>query len=129
MQQATLHIQIDDVSAADAEELDRQAAELLDELNAWDDLDAGQPAASQESSPGSKGLAPDWDLLVKVLSASGVSALVAALGAFLNRNSSRSLTLEINGNTLQVSHITQEKQDELIAWFQIQSGLSLNGGK
>lgn len=130
MDQPIVHIRIEGGSEADAEDLECLASELLMELRDIDEVEAAPGEAREAAPEESKGPAVDWgSVAVKILSAGGLGSLVTALANFLNRDRDRSVTLEINGNKLQVSNLSKADAQELVRWFQLQTGMSLTTGK
>lgn len=104
----------------DGEELEKLTRQLREELLELDvqavDLmtDGLIPAKAKAGDP------ITWGTLLLTLAASGgvFTALIRVLQAWLTRHERRSITLEIEGDKLQVTGITSAEQQQLIdAWL------------
>jgi len=126
MAPTSLHIYLNHPQTLDAEDRARLAGELLQELACVDGCeaccDAGSPAPA-----GTKGASEvNWGVVTaSVISGGGLSGFLAALSTYLQRDRTRSVTLEINGNKLQVSNLSKTEAQALVDWFQTQTGFNL----
>ena len=99
----------------DLERLTRQLREELSELDVQADLMTGGPAPANAKA----GDIVVWGTLLLTLAASGgvFTTLFGVLQAWLTRHERRGVTLEIDGDQLQVTGITSAEQQRLIdAW-------------
>ena len=99
----------------DLERLTRQLREELSELDVQADLMTGGPAPANAKA----GDIFVWGTLLLTLAASGgvFTTLFGVLQAWLTRHDRRCVTLEIDGDKLQVTGITSTEQQRLIdAW-------------
>jgi hypothetical protein len=104
----------------DSEELEKLTRQLQEELLELDvqavDWMTGRPLPAKAKA----GDPISWGMLLLTLAASGgvFTALISVLQAWLTRHERRSVTLEIEGDKLQVTGITSTKQQQLIdAWL------------
>ena len=115
-----LLVTLDAESKTDTEDLERLTRQLREELSELDvhaDLMTGGPAPINAKA----GEAIEWGTLLLTLVASGgaITTLFNVLQACLTRNDRRGVTLEINGDKLQVTGIGSAEQRRLIdTWLQ-----------
>ena len=107
-------------AGADAEETDLLGRSLRRELRSLD-VDDVAPVPAGESPPGSKGVdaASATQLLVTLSASGGVFAMVVAtVRDWLSRRSGGStVTLTIDGDTLELSNATAAERAELVETF------------
>ena len=101
-----------DTDSEDLERLTRQLREELSELDVQADLMTGGSAPANTKA----GDVIQWGTLLLTLAASGgvITTLIGALQAWLTRHDRRCVTLEIDGDKLQVTGITSTEQQGLI---------------
>ena len=104
-----------DTDTEDLERLTRQLREELSELDVQADLMSGEPAPANTKA----GDVITWGTLLLTWAASGgaITTLINVLQGWLTRHDRRCITLEINGNKLQVTGITSAEQQRLIEAF------------
>ncbi len=102
----------------DAEDLERLTRQLRDELS---ELDVQADFVTSGSAPVNTkaGDVIEWGkLLLTLVSGGAITALFGTLQSWLTRHERRSVTLEINGDKLQVTSISSVEQKQLIgAWM------------
>ncbi|NUR06822.1 MAG: hypothetical protein HOQ22_04020 [Nocardioidaceae bacterium] len=104
---------------ADAEELDRLAGDLRQELLQLD-VDSVSPLAAGPAPDDSKGLelAAIGALLVHLKdSLPLVNAVVSVVRTWVQRGASRSLKVTVDGRTLELSAATADQQQQLVDEF------------
>jgi hypothetical protein len=127
-QKTQLILNLDTGAESDVEELAELTPQLRTELLELDvdtvDLVSVEkaPAKAKAGDPAAWG-----ELLVTLTSSGGVLvALVSLLQSWLTHNERRSVTLEIDGDKLEVTGISSEEQQRLIdAWLSRQTGIVL----
>jgi hypothetical protein len=100
----------------DDEELQQLTIQLRNEILDLD-VEAVSLVEAEEAPAGTKAGAPvTWGTLLVTLAASGgvLTALVNLLKSWLVRNEQRSITLEIEGDRLEVTGLSSEEQQHLI---------------
>jgi hypothetical protein len=105
-----------DTDTEDLERLTRQLREELSDLDVQADLMTGGSAPANAMA----GDIIEWGTLLVTLAASGgvITTLINVLQAWLTRHDRRCVTLEINGDKLQVTGISSAEQQQLIdAWL------------
>jgi len=105
-----------ETDSEDLERLTRQLREELSELDVQADLMTGGPAPVNTRA----GDIITWGTLLLTLAASGgaITTLIGVLQAWLTRQERRGVTLEMDGDKLQVTGITSAEQQRLIdAWL------------
>jgi len=114
------------VQGEDEEERVYLAELLAYELRQLDEVVSVNPAEGDPLAAGAKGSPVDWStLVVGFAESTGFAAVVAALGGWLSRDKRRSIKLQVGSNSIDVSGITKEQQEDLINWFKTQTGLHL----
>lgn len=124
-QTTQLILKIDAGPEADAEELEELTRKLREELaeldvKAVDLVRAEAPARAKVDDPAT------WGMLLVALTASGgvITTLISTLQSWLTRHERRSVTLEIEGDKLEVTGISSEEQQRLInAWVSRHKGI------
>ena len=114
-----LKLTINPTAETDDEELDRLARQLRQEILDLDVEDA-VPLKAGEAPEGSKGdVVALGALLITTLASSGVMPhLFDLLKTWLTRHGLRSVTLEIDGDKLEVKGVSAQEQKQLIdAWM------------
>ncbi|KQU66405.1 hypothetical protein ASD62_18515 [Phycicoccus sp. Root563] len=115
----TVHLTLAE-AGSDRTRLDQLARLLRDELGQLDGADV-RPGPSQHAPPGARGVdAPTVSTLVVALMGSGgLTALVAAVRAWLDRGheAPRSIHLELEGDVLELSGATPAENDRLVSLF------------
>jgi hypothetical protein len=117
--QIQLKLTINPTSQTDAEELDRLTRQLRQEILGLDVEDVA-PVKAEGVPEGSKGDAFALGaLLITTLASSGAFPYIFdLLKTWLTRHGLRSVTLEIDGDTLEVKGVSAEEQKQLIdAWM------------
>lgn len=105
-----------ETDSEDLERLTRQLREELSELDVQADLMTGGPTPVNTKA----GDIITWGTLLLTLAASGgaITTLIGVLQAWLTRHERRGVTLEMDGDKLQVTGITSAEQQRLIeAWL------------
>jgi hypothetical protein len=120
--QLTLNLVTDpDVDAAELADLTQRLRRELLEL----DVDRVELPRSGPPPPGAKAIEPFslGTLIITLASAGGVlTSLIGLLQSWLNRNNQRQVKLAINGDTLEVSGLSSDEQQRLIAnWLERQA--------
>ena len=112
-----LELRIDlGMEAADADERDEAARALGAELRELDVEDVRRPAAP--APPGSRGAeAAVLGTLVVTLGRGALAAVTGAIQQWIARRGGRSVTLELDGDRLEVSGISGAEQRRLIETF------------
>lgn len=118
MRQATLTL--NPAREADGEKLERLTRQLRSELLELD-VEAVELTRGGKAPPKSKaGDAITWGTLLLTLAASGgvLTTLIQVLQSWLTRHEQRSLTLEIDGDRLEITGISSKEQRRLVeAWL------------
>jgi hypothetical protein len=108
----------------DAEELADLTQRLRQELLEFD-VDQVELPRSGPTPPGAKAIEPFslGTLIITLTAAGGVlTSLISLLQSWLNRNNQRQVKLAINGDTLEVSGLSSDDQQRLIAkWLRRQA--------
>jgi hypothetical protein len=123
-QMTELILHLDPDHEGDAEELEKFSRQLREELMDMD-LEAVDFISTGETPEKAKGFPIEWGTLIVALVASGgvITTLINVLKSWLTRQDRRSITLEINGDKLEVSSISSEEQQKLIdLWLSRHSG-------
>lgn len=106
---------------ADAQEQEQLCQLLRQELLQLD-IESAQPAMQESLPEGVKAAgAMDWATLLITLSQSGgvLSSVVLTIQSWLGRQDNCSISLEINGNKLDIKGLSDEHQSKLIEnWLQ-----------
>lgn len=109
---------------ADAEELDAAARALRDELLELD-VDAVDRVSAGPAPEGAR--AVEASVLAAMAVQLGQATLGAVLGtvrAWVGRGADRSVKLTVDGDTIELSHVSSDQQEELIAAFLARHGPS-----
>jgi len=118
---AELHLELRLPDGADAEELDTATARLRGDLLDLD-VDRVERVASGEAPPGARAaeIAALGELLLHLArNAEAITSVVASLQAWLSRDAGRSVKLEMDGESLEVTGISSREQERLIsAWIE-----------
>jgi hypothetical protein len=114
---ALLQIQIGQPQDTDAEELEDATGRLRDELLELD-VDAVERPAAGSAPPGSRGLevAALGTLLVSVAH-DALPVVLATLGRWVSRHGERRVTIELDGDRIEVSGASAEDQRRLVDAF------------
>jgi hypothetical protein len=122
-----MFISVGDITEADAEELASQASQLANELRELDAVNTAEPVQDVEDRPeGIKGGVVDFSTLLVTLSgASGITAFVTTLGSWLSRDRSRTLKIQVAGQSLELTGVSAKEQEDLVRWFKAQAGKQL----
>ena len=119
-QTGQLLLTLDAGPGADAEELAEVARQLRTELLELD-VETIEFGSSGETPEGAKaGSAVDWSTLLLTLAASGgaLTTIIGVLQSWLTRFEKRSVTLEIDGDKLEITGISSKEQRRLVdAWL------------
>jgi hypothetical protein len=112
-----LQIQIGQGKGTDAEELEDATGRLREELLELD-VDAVDRPAAGPAPPGSRGLeiAALGTLLV-TLAHDALPVVLATLGSWVSRHGERSVTIELDGDRIEVSGASAEDQRRLVEAF------------
>jgi hypothetical protein len=117
---ATLGIQVELGPDADAEEVAEAAQQLRRELLDLD-VDSVQLPAGGKPPPGTRGveLAALGGLLVTVGQSQVLGSVIAAIRSWLGGSPGRSIKLELDGDTLELTGISSKEQRRLVdEWLQ-----------
>jgi hypothetical protein len=105
---------------SDREERAELAWGLSEELRALDVEDVSRPAGQPQI--GTKGSALEWAQLVVTLAGS-LPPLVGAVRGWLGRHPGAAVSLEIDGDRLELTNVAADERRELIdAWMQRHGG-------
>ncbi len=119
--EVVIGVQLDPASEEDEQRLDELTARLRRELLELDVESVDRPAG-EDAPPGSRGLdlAAAGLVVVRLAkSAAGLKAVIRHLQDWLTRNDERTVKLEVDGDTLEMTGITSAQQDLLItAWVE-----------
>jgi len=130
-QTAQLMLNIDAGPEADAEELEQLTRQLRGELTELD-VETVNLIRGGAAPRGAKVGDPiTWGALLVTLIASGgvLTTLIGALQSWLTRHERRSVTLEIDGDKLEVTGISSEEQQRLVnAWVSRHTGIVIAHG-
>jgi hypothetical protein len=125
-QRAQLILDIDAGPDTDTEELAELTQQLRRELSELD-VEAVDLVRAGEAPEGAKAGDPiAWGELLVTLAASGgaLATLINVLQSWLTRHERRSVTLEIEGDALEVTGISSEEQQRLInTWLSRHGGI------
>lgn len=113
-------LHIDTNQETDAQELEHLTQQLRNELLELNVESADLVQAGEKPSQAKVGDPISWGTILVTLLATGgvVTTLINAIQSWLTRNERRSITLEIDGNKLQITGISSEEQQQLIdAWI------------
>lgn len=106
-------------SELDAEEKELVTRQLREELMRLD-VDGVDFVKSGKAPAKAKGDPITWGTLLLTLAASGgvLTTLIGVVQSWLTRHNQRSISLEVNGNKIDVDDITSEDQKRLIdSWI------------
>jgi|GEM_PF-3480500 len=121
-----LYVSVNSTSDIDNEDIDEMARDLMQELIDLDGIGSVDLVA-QKSPEGAKGPGIDFGtVLVKIVEVGGISTLITVLGTWLSRDRSRTLKLQIDDKSLEITGISKTEQADLIQWFKIQTGIRLD---
>ena len=130
-QTAQLMLNIDAGPEADAEELEQLTRQLRGELTELDVETVNLVRAGAAPRGAKVGDPITWGALLVTLTASGgvITTLIGALQPWLTRHERRSVTLEIDGDKLEVTGISSEEQQRLVnAWVSRHTGIVIAHG-
>ena len=120
-----VHLDLDTGPEADAELSERAARQLREEFLELD-VETVEFARGGETPEGAKaGAAPDLSTILLTLAASGgvLTTIIGVLQSWLTRHERRSVTLEIDGDKIEITGISSEEQKRLIdAWMRRHRG-------
>ncbi len=111
-----LKLNLDDELQADDEALERATRQLREELMGLDVEDVGFVSAGEVPAKAKAGDPVTWGTLLLTLAASGgvFTTVISAVQSWLTRADRRSITLEIEGDKLEIKGISSEEQQRLI---------------
>jgi hypothetical protein len=115
-----LEIQLGAPEGIDAEELDRLTAALRRELLEVGSVQDVSRPVEGPAPPGARGLeliAVGSLLVSLVKSAGGLQAVTGAIQAWLSGQPKRSVTLTLEGDTIEVAGLSSADQERLITTF------------
>jgi membrane-associated two-gene conflict system component 1 (EACC1) len=123
-----LRIAVDAGPEAEQDELERVTRQLRDELLELPVDDIRFPEDGP-APPGAKGdVASIGELVVTLASGGVLPTLVGSVLAWLTRDRSRKVVIELNGDRLELSGASPEQQHALVAaWLDRHAGRSTNG--
>jgi hypothetical protein len=110
-----VHLEFD--PQADAVEIETRTLQLRDELLHADVDDVRQPSAGPPPEGAKGGDVVLLGTLVVTAGREAVRAVVQAVGSWLSRNPLRSVKLQIDGDTLELSAVSKEEQLKLVEAF------------
>lgn len=117
---AELHVELGLAADADAAELDEAAVRLRNELLELDvDRVTRSTAGAQPSGARAAEVLALGGLVVTLARNAGtIASVVRSLQSWLARDRSRSVKLELDGDTLEVTGVSSREQERLIeAWI------------
>jgi hypothetical protein len=94
------------------------AEDLLTELHSLEGVHS-------ELLTGSKSIPDAGTIITKIIEAGGVVNFLNTIFAWLTKDRSRSIKLQIGDNVIEASGLTPDEQERLIAWFQLQTGMKI----
>jgi hypothetical protein len=94
------------------------AEDLLDALHSL-------TAVSSELMSDSKSALVQGTIITKIIEAGGLASFLNAIFAWLAKDRSRSIKLQIGENSIEASNLTPDEQQRLVAWFQLQTSIKL----
>ncbi len=103
---------------AEAEELTRLAVQLRQELRELN-IESAEPATAGPAPPGTRSgelLTAGALIVMLVRSPELFKLLIEAVQSWISRGGERSVELEINGDKLKLTGISQRDQREVIQW-------------
>lgn len=122
-----LYVQVGGGSDADQDDLVELAQLLTEELNELDNVESVEPVPEEELPARAKGIpVAVGTLLVKLAETASVASLISVLGGWLARDKRRTLKLQLGDAALELTGLSQSEQQELIQWFQGQTGLRVD---
>lgn len=111
---------------SDVQDAHKLVQELEKELRHVENVVAIEPVYLPDPMTGRKGVVIDFSaLLVKLAEGTGLAAFITVLGDWLGRDRRRSLKLQIGDSSLEVNGLSKAEQQELVRWFQTQTGMRL----
>lgn len=102
---------------ADAAEIEARTLQLREELLDLEIDDVRQPSVGRPPEGAKGGEVVLLGALVVTAGREAVKAVVQAVGAWLSRNRVRSIKVQIDGDTLELSAASKEEQLELVEVF------------
>jgi hypothetical protein len=121
-----LILNIDAGPEADVEELEQLTLQLRGELVELDVEAVDLVRAGEVPDRAKAGDPITWGALLVALTASGgvLTTLINAIQSWLTRHERRSVTLEIDGDRLEVTGVSVEEQQQMInAWINRHRGI------
>jgi hypothetical protein len=118
-QPADLRIELG-LPAADAEEVDEATARLRQELLELDVDQVNRPVIGEapEGARAAEVLALGGLVVTLARNAGTIGAVIGALQSWVTRDRTRSVKLELDGETLEVTGVSSREQERLIeAWI------------
>ncbi len=111
-----LKLNFGDEPQADYGELERATRQLREELMGLDVEDVGFVSAGEVPAKAKAGDPVTWGTLLLTLAASGgvFTTVISTVQSWLTRADRRSITLEIDGDKLEIKGIPSEEQQRLI---------------
>jgi hypothetical protein len=83
-------------------------------------------APSDSASEGVKSGPPESAFIVEMAGTASIAALVKTVASWLLRDRTRTIKFQIGDKVIEATGLTQEEQQRLIDWFQIQAGLRID---
>lgn len=126
-QTTQLMLNVDAGPEIDGEELEYLTRQLREELTELEMETVDLVRAGRVPQGAKAGDPMTWGALFVALTASGgvLTALISALQSWLTRHERRSVTLDIGGDTLEVTGISSDEQQRLInAWISRHTGVA-----
>lgn len=130
-QTTQLMLNVDAGPETDGEELEYLTRQLREELAELEVETVDLVRAGSVPQGAKAGDPMTWGALLVALTASGgvLTALISALQSWLTRHERRSVTLDISGDTLEVTGISSDEQQRLInAWINRHTGIAVADG-
>ncbi|MCP4269281.1 MAG: hypothetical protein GY777_27550 [Candidatus Brocadiaceae bacterium] len=127
--QVELTLKLDAGFGMDKEELESATIRLRNELLDLD-VEKVELLKAGDVPEGAKGDPVSWGTLLLTLAASGgvITTLINSAQAWLTRNDRKSITLEINGDKLDIKGVSTDEQTRLInEWLSRNSDREIKG--
>jgi hypothetical protein len=112
-----LRVELELDPQADAAEIETRTLQLRDELLDLDVDDVRQPSVGRPPEGAKGGDVVLLGTLVVTAGREAVRVVVQAVGAWLSRNRVRSITVRIDGDTLELSAASKDEQLKLVELF------------
>jgi hypothetical protein len=108
----------------DPEEIEATTYPLAEALRQVDGVLSVETRAGGSLPPGAMGTPGEVGaLLVQVLESLSLTGLVGVLAAWLGRDRSRTLKIQLGDQQIELTGLSRQEQHELVDWFRTQAGM------